>query len=162
MAELGKERHGKDPVSVVEDALWKLGDEKPECRIVIGNLVAYMRGKLMSAQENNAPHVAAHISEAAGPTEMENTSLDLPLSALQLSVRAKNCLEEEGITQMRELVIRSDEELMEIRRFGDTNLREVKKKLAEIGLRLCMRLPVAPSSPRLQDRGEVGVERCPE
>jgi len=67
--------------------------------------------------------------------------LNMSLAELELSVRATNCLESEGITTVRDLVIRNDEELLEVRNFGETTLREVKAKLAERGLSLGMKLP---------------------
>ena len=67
--------------------------------------------------------------------------LNMSLAELELSVRATNCLESEGITTVRDLVIRNDEELLEVRNFGDTTLKEVKSKLAERGLSLGMKLP---------------------
>src|SRR5262249_7838918 len=65
--------------------------------------------------------------------------LNMSLAELELSVRATNCLESEGITTVRDLVIRTDEELLEVRNFGETTLREVKQKLAERGLHLGMK-----------------------
>ena len=44
------------------------------------------------------------------------------------------------ITTVRDLVIRTDEELLEVRNFGETTLREVKAKLGERGLHLGMKL----------------------
>jgi DNA-directed RNA polymerase subunit alpha len=67
--------------------------------------------------------------------------LNMSLAELELSVRATNCLESEGITTVRDLVIRNDEELLEVRNFGETTLKEVKVKLAERGLALGMKLP---------------------
>jgi DNA-directed RNA polymerase subunit alpha len=67
--------------------------------------------------------------------------LNMSLAELELSVRATNCLESEGITSVRDLVIRSDEELLEVRNFGETTLREVKQKLAERGMHLGMKQP---------------------
>jgi MoxR-like ATPase len=66
--------------------------------------------------------------------------LNWTLDKLELSVRATNCLESEGITTVRELVIRTDDELLEVRNFGETTLREVKAKLALHGLSLGTRL----------------------
>jgi DNA-directed RNA polymerase subunit alpha len=71
--------------------------------------------------------------------EMER-KLNMSLAELELSVRATNCLESEGITTVRDLVIRNDEELLEVRNFGETTLKEVKSKLAERGLYLGMKL----------------------
>src|SRR5262249_29639185 len=70
--------------------------------------------------------------------EMER-KLNMSLAELELSVRATNCLESEGITTVRDLVIRTDEELLEVRNFGETTLKEVKAKLAERGLHLGMK-----------------------
>jgi DNA-directed RNA polymerase subunit alpha len=67
--------------------------------------------------------------------------LNMSLAELELSVRATNCLESEGITSVRDLVIRSEDELLEVRNFGETTLREVKSKLTERGLSLGMKLP---------------------
>jgi DNA-directed RNA polymerase subunit alpha len=67
--------------------------------------------------------------------------LNMSLAELELSVRATNCLESEGITTVRDLVIRNDEELLEVRNFGETTLKEVKAKLSERGLHLGMKLP---------------------
>lgn len=73
-----------------------------------------------------------------------NRKLAMSLAELELSVRATNCLEMEGITTVRDLVVRTAEELMELRNFGSTTLKEVAGKLAERGLGLGMTLPVRP------------------
>ena len=67
--------------------------------------------------------------------------LNMSLAELELSVRATNCLESEGITTVRDLVIRTDDELLEVRNFGETTLKEVKAKLQDRGLSLGMKLP---------------------
>ncbi|HMC66809.1 MAG TPA: DNA-directed RNA polymerase subunit alpha C-terminal domain-containing protein, partial [Gemmataceae bacterium] len=69
--------------------------------------------------------------------------LGMSLAELELSVRATNCLESEGITTVKDLVIRNDDELLEVRNFGETTLKEVKQKLSERGLHLGMRLPAS-------------------
>ncbi len=76
----------------------------------------------------------------AGDAELER-KLNMSLAELELSVRATNCLETEGITTVRELVMRAEDELLEVRNFGETTLREVKAKLQERGLSLGMKLP---------------------
>jgi DNA-directed RNA polymerase subunit alpha len=70
--------------------------------------------------------------------------LNMSLAELKLSVRATNCLESENIQTVRDLVQRSEDQLLEVRNFGETTLREVKDKITEMGLRLGMRVP-APS-----------------
>lgn len=67
--------------------------------------------------------------------------LNMSLAELELSVRATNCLESENINTVRDLVTRGEEQLLEVRNFGETTLKEVKAKLEEIGLRLGMNGP---------------------
>lgn len=69
--------------------------------------------------------------------------LNMSLAELKLSVRAGNCLESENINTVRDLVQRSEDQLLEVRNFGDTTLNEVREKLTELGLRLGMRLPTS-------------------
>jgi DNA-directed RNA polymerase subunit alpha len=87
--------------------------------------------------------------EVALPASADVFALEAPLesrlgmlvSDLRLSGRAANCLHEEGISTVRELVRRSREELLEVRNFGETTLQEIEEKLLEIGLRLGMEAP---------------------
>jgi len=84
-------------------------------------------------------------AEAAAGEQVDHElerKLNMSLAELELSVRATNCLESEGITTVRDLVIRTDEELLEVRNFGETTLREVKQKLTERGLALGMKIPI--------------------
>ncbi len=73
-------------------------------------------------------------------TELER-KLSMSLAELELSVRATNCLESEGITTVRDLVIRGEDELLEVRNFGETTLKEVTAKLKERNLHLGMKIP---------------------
>ncbi len=71
---------------------------------------------------------------------------------LDLSVRASNCLESARIQTVADLVSKSDSDLLKVRSFGKTSLREVKKKLQDINLDLGMTLPegVASTSPIIE------------
>ena len=57
---------------------------------------------------------------------------------MELSVRAANCLESEKIETVAQLVKMTEAELLKIRSFGKTSLREIKRKLADMGLSLGM------------------------
>ena len=72
--------------------------------------------------------------------------LNLSLAELNLSVRAANCLEAENIVTVRDLVSRTEGQLLEVRNFGETTLQEIREKLADIGLRLGMHLPPVPAA----------------
>lgn len=71
--------------------------------------------------------------------EMQS-KLNMSIQDLDLSVRANNCLESAKIGTVRELVKKSDADLLKVRSFGKTSLREVKRKLADMGLTLGMDL----------------------
>ena len=64
----------------------------------------------------------------------------LPIAEFELSVRATNCLESEDIMTVGDLVVRSEDDLRQIRNFGETTLKEVKDKLKTLGLTLNMKL----------------------
>jgi DNA-directed RNA polymerase subunit alpha len=67
--------------------------------------------------------------------------LAMSLADLNLSVRAGNCLESENIMTVRDLVTRTEDQLLEVRNFGETTLTEIRNKLRDLGLHLGMRLP---------------------
>lgn len=62
--------------------------------------------------------------------------LDMSIDDLELSVRPYNCLKRADINTINELVQKSESELMKVRNLGLQSLEEVKKKLAEYGLKL--------------------------
>ncbi len=66
------------------------------------------------------------------------SKLNMPVSELELSVRASNCLESAKIDTVGQLAKLSEPELLKIRSFGKTSLREIRRKLADLGLSLGM------------------------
>ena len=66
--------------------------------------------------------------------------LKTPLQELELSVRAGNCLESSKIETVGQLASMTEAELLKIRSFGKTSLREIKRKLADMGLSLEMQV----------------------
>ena len=61
---------------------------------------------------------------------------DQRIEELDFSVRTYNCLKKDGILSLRDLVERTEPELMGIRNFGKKSLIEVREKLQELGLSL--------------------------
>jgi DNA-directed RNA polymerase subunit alpha len=59
-----------------------------------------------------------------------------PVAELELSVRARKCLQRLGITTLGELAARTEAELLAIKNFGQTSLNEIKRRLVEVGLAL--------------------------
>ncbi|MEE8155230.1 MAG: DNA-directed RNA polymerase subunit alpha C-terminal domain-containing protein, partial [Phycisphaerales bacterium] len=60
---------------------------------------------------------------------------------------AGNCLESAEIRTVGELVQKDEGELLTVRSFGKTSLREVKRKLEELGLSLGISLPEGLEQP---------------
>ena len=69
-------------------------------------------------------------------SEQEQAVLNKPVSDLNLSVRARKCMNRLGINSMGDLVQRSADELLESKNFGMTSLSEVREKLTAFGLSL--------------------------
>jgi DNA-directed RNA polymerase subunit alpha len=88
-----------------------------------------------------AEAVGADGARAEPVNEELERKLNMSLAELELSVRATNCLESEGITTVRHLVSRSEDQLLSVRNFGETTLKEVRAKLHEYGLDLDMNVP---------------------
>lgn len=68
--------------------------------------------------------------------EQMAADLALPVEELNLTVRSYNCLKREGIDTVGALIVRSEQDLLDVRNFGQKSIDEVKGKLAELGLSL--------------------------
>ncbi|MAE46586.1 MAG: DNA-directed RNA polymerase subunit alpha [Planctomycetes bacterium] len=75
--------------------------------------------------------------ESPETTELQRL-LSIPVSELELSVRARNCLDGADMRTMRDIVNMSESEIMNLKNLGKTSLTEIKAKLAEHGLSLGM------------------------
>ena len=87
--------------------------------------------------------LVADLSEAEaltlGPAPEEiarSSDLALPIEEMDFSVRSYNCLKREGVQTVGDLVQRTEQDLLDIRNFGQKSIDEVKQKLAEMGLGL--------------------------
>jgi DNA-directed RNA polymerase subunit alpha len=74
------------------------------------------------------------------------SKLNMSISELNLSVRASNCLEAEHIMFVRDLVSKTEDQLLEVRNFGETTLAEVRQKLRDLNLHLGMRIPTSAAA----------------
>ena len=84
--------------------------------------------------------------EAKTP-DLRNENLDRSVEELELSVRSYNCLKNANITTIRELVQRTEADMLKTKNFGRKSLNEIKEILTSMGLSLGMRLdqPAAQS-----------------
>ena len=77
-------------------------------------------------------------------TAFHNT-LNRPVDELELSVRSYNCLKNADIRTIRDLVQKTEPEMLKTKNFGKKSLHEIKEVLAEMGLTLGMDLPEPPA-----------------
>jgi DNA-directed RNA polymerase subunit alpha len=87
--------------------------------------------------------VSTEVMQSTAEDMEVNRKLQQSLADLDLSVRASNCLESAQIRTVAELVQKTEDELLGLRAFGRTSLREVEKKLEEMDLALGMPVPDA-------------------
>ena len=66
----------------------------------------------------------------------QSPSLMLPIEDMDLSVRSYNCLKREGVQTVGDLVQKTEQDLLDIRNFGQKSIDEVRAKLEEMGLSL--------------------------
>jgi DNA-directed RNA polymerase subunit alpha len=83
-------------------------------------------------------------NEGEAPAEqspaVSNENLDKSVEELELSVRSYNCLKNANIRTLRELVTKTEAEMLKTKNFGRKSLNEIKEILASMGLSLGMRL----------------------
>ena len=75
--------------------------------------------------------------------EAVNEHLGKSVEELELSVRSYNCLKNANITTIRELVQKTEPEMLRTKNFGRKSLTEIKEILTGMGLSLGMRLETA-------------------
>jgi DNA-directed RNA polymerase subunit alpha len=73
-------------------------------------------------------------------TVVANENLDKSVEELELSVRSYNCLKNANIRTIRELVQKTEAEMLRTKNFGRKSLNEIKEILHGMGLSLGMRL----------------------
>jgi DNA-directed RNA polymerase subunit alpha len=73
------------------------------------------------------------------PTAVYNENLDRSVEELELSVRSYNCLKNANITTIRELVQKTEQEMLKTKNFGRKSLNEIKEILSAMGLSLGMK-----------------------
>jgi len=126
--------------------IWTNGSLGPEMALVEAAKILRKHLNPFVQYQELGPRVHAQPRGGmVGTDPVMEQKLNMSLAELKLSVRASNCLESEGITTVRDLVQRTEDQLLEVRNFGETTLNEVREKLTELGLRLGMRLPSAHS-----------------
>lgn len=124
--------------------IWTKGTILPQDALMEAGLILrkFLTPFVMSDEiGRDMAHVSRDNFEVRAPLDAAREDLlDKPVSILNLSVRSSNCLEAAKVQTLRELVKRTESELLRFRSFGKTSLHEVQRKLSDIGLSLGMRL----------------------
>jgi DNA-directed RNA polymerase subunit alpha len=117
--------------------VWTNGTILPEealsqaAQLVQGHMDIYSRLSTVEEMED--------LTEAEAEPEEESV-LDSSIDSLELSIRSMNCLKNANIRSLRDLVSRSEKDMVEIRNFGEKSLKEVRDKLEVLGLGFGMNL----------------------
>jgi DNA-directed RNA polymerase subunit alpha len=82
--------------------------------------------------------------ESAGDTSQINRFLLKKVDELELSVRSANCLKNDNIIYIGDLVQKTEAEMLRTPNFGRKSLNEIKEVLSSMGLRLGMDIPGWP------------------
>ncbi|MCA3254713.1 MAG: DNA-directed RNA polymerase subunit alpha, partial [Alphaproteobacteria bacterium] len=99
--------------------------------------------QVASAPVAAAAGAPANVVEDASGTQI-NRFLLKKVDELELSVRSANCLKNDNIIYIGDLVQKTEAEMLRTPNFGRKSLNEIKEVLAGMGLRLGMEIPGWP------------------
>lgn len=129
--------------------VWTNGSVKPENSVgLAAKLIKDHMQIFINFEEE--PELAEADSEAATAIAF-NENLDRSVDELELSVRSYNCLKNADIRTIRELVQKTEPDMLRTKNFGRKSLNEIKEILTIMGLRLGMKFD---DQGRLIDEGE--------
>jgi DNA-directed RNA polymerase subunit alpha len=118
--------------------VWTTGAIKPADAIgLAAKLVKDHLAIFINFEEEEVEEVVPEVPEPPRPVLDEY--LNRPVDELELSVRAFNCLKNAGIVTLRDLVQRTESEMLKMKNFGRKSLNEVKEVLASMGLSFGMK-----------------------
>jgi DNA-directed RNA polymerase subunit alpha len=127
--------------------IWTNGAVEPEIALVeaskilrkhLNPFVEYFElGRLLPQEE---PKPLAPLKDLGRPQVTEST-LSMPVKALNLGIRALNCLDSAGVKTVGQLLERTEEDLLAIPNFGRRTLEDLRDSLAEHGLEIGILAP---------------------
>ncbi len=122
--------------------IWTDGTVSPEmCLVESAKILRKHLNAFVQFNSLGSSVVSAEAAAAAAVDEELIRKLEMPITDLDLTVRSSNCLDMACITKVAQLVSMTDRELLALRSFGRTSLREIKRKLEDLSLSLGMQLP---------------------
>ncbi len=124
--------------------IWTDGTVRPEMALVEAAKIfrKHLNPFVQFSQAVQGVPVAEEVKAIDAAAERRrdrlNNLLAEPIDRLDLSTRARNCLDGASIATLSELVVMSGEDLLQIKNLGQTVLTEIEKKLAELDLTVGM------------------------
>jgi DNA-directed RNA polymerase subunit alpha len=116
--------------------VWTNGAITPQDAIGLGaKLVKDHMSIFINFEE--PPELTDEVSESYSDPRMEH--LGRSVEELELSVRSYNCLKNANIQTIRELVQKTENEMLRTKNFGRKSLNEIKEILTKMGLALGMK-----------------------
>ena len=111
--------------------VWTNGSMTPEEAIALGSRILIEHFNILTELNEIADQTGLMVAKVEDPNvKILETSID----DLDLSVRAYNCLKRAGIMSLKDLVGKSENEMMKIRNLGKKSLKEVMDKVKDMGL----------------------------
>ena len=118
--------------------VWTNGSVSPEHAIgLAAKLIKDHMSIFINFEEEAEEPVEMPIAPTISPI---NEHLDKSVDELELSVRSYNCLKNANIKTIRDLVQKSENEMLKTKNFGRKSLNEIKDILVSMGLGLGMKL----------------------
>lgn len=114
--------------------VWTNGSVSPERAVGLAAKLIKDHMQIFISFEEDSHETQDAAPTRQGPTYNEN--LDRSVDELELSVRAYNCLKNSDIKTIRDLVQKTEPEMLKTKNFGRKSLNEIKDILAGMGLGL--------------------------
>ena len=114
--------------------VWTNGALTP--KEAIGQSAQILVDQLQLFMDLNSPKPLREVTAEFGAQEIDGSNLDMSIEDLDLSVRSFNCLKRANVNTVRDLVNKTEEEMIKVRNLGRKSLEEVILKLNSLGLSL--------------------------
>lgn len=111
--------------------VWTNGSITPEESIALASRILIEHFNILADLNEIADETGLMTSKIEDPAQK---MLDVSIDDLDFSVRAYNCLKRAGILTLRDLVDKSENDMMKIRNLGKKSLKEVIDKVKDMGL----------------------------
>jgi DNA-directed RNA polymerase subunit alpha len=123
--------------------VWTNGTVSPEQSVSLAATLLKDHLGIFIQSEEGLRHDGSEVSEELAGLD---ALLARQIDELDLSVRSANSLKNANIHTLRDLVRRSEKDMLETKNFGKKSLEEVQEVLDKLGLSLGMEVPERPGS----------------